>query len=201
MTSKQKGFTLIELMLAMAFIAFMLLFITSAILQATKLYVKGTAVRQINQASRQALGDIGTTMRYSKPNYIASQNRLCVGGVSYVWNIEGAPQTNAFAAPNNTNLLRLVSIDDPSGSLCATPFGAIDKTKAKSLVGDEAAVLKFVVNQNDSLWDVSLVLSTAGSNAPLSGQSTPTTFACAADNQFCALGDFETSIYSRGGGN
>ncbi len=202
MTNKQKGFTLIELMLAMAFIAFMLLFITSAILQATKLYVKGSAIRQINQAGRQVLSDISTKMRYSTPTNLLGKNRLCVGGVSYIWNIEGTVPTNTFAAPNSTAPLHLVSLDDPSGNLCVPPYGAIDKTKTTSLVGDESTVLQFVVSHNvdSSLWDVSLILSTGGSNLPLFGQSTPTTFACASDNQFCAFGDFKTSIYSRAGG-
>lgn len=55
MTGKKhnEGFTLIELMLAMAFISFLLLFMVAAILQVTRLYVKGSAIRQINQTGRQ----------------------------------------------------------------------------------------------------------------------------------------------------
>jgi prepilin-type N-terminal cleavage/methylation domain-containing protein len=62
--SRNKGFTLIELLLAMAFIAFLLLFMVAAILQVTKLYVKGSAIRQINQTGRQLMDTVGSTLPF-----------------------------------------------------------------------------------------------------------------------------------------
>jgi prepilin-type N-terminal cleavage/methylation domain-containing protein len=160
--TRSKGFTLIELLLAMAFIAFLLLFMVAAILQVTKLYVKGVAIRQINQTGRQLMEEVGSTLRNNaSPVYIATQ--------------------------------------DAGGTLCKQPYPAVDKAKSLDLVGADITPLEFSVKPQGRLWTVSLVLSTSGTNIATPDASSPTGFSCAPDNQFCALGDFETSVYSRGG--
>jgi type II secretory pathway pseudopilin PulG len=194
--SKNAGFTLIELLLAMSFIAFLLLFMVAAILQVTKLYVKGSAIRQINQTGRQVVDDISLTLRNNgTPIYITDHNRLCAGNTSYAWNAEGET-INAF---DDGQTLRLISVQDPGGSLCASPDSIIPRAGTVDLVGPDITPLRFSVEQQGRLWDVSLVLSTAGSNIATADTESPTGYACAPDNQFCALGDFQTSVYSRGG--
>lgn len=194
--SRNAGFTLIELLLAMSFIAFLLLFMVSAILQVTKLYVKGSAIRQINQTGRQIIDDVSSTMRNNgTPVYIADHNRLCVGNTSYVWNAEGET-INAF---DGGQTLRLISMQDPGGSICASPDSIIPRAGTVDLVGPDITPLRFSVDQQGRLWGISLVLSTAGGNIATIAASSPTGFSCAPDNQFCALGDFQTSVYSRGG--
>ena len=203
MTNKQRGFTLIELLLAMAFISFMLLFATNTVIQVTRLYTKGMAVRQINQVGHQVLDDIAAVSRYATPTYVSAQNRLCVGGTTYAWNVEGEAVVNTYSVPDASTQLRFVATQDPIGELCLAPFGAISRSATKDLVGSEVTVMKLAATQssNKQLLDLALVLSTSGSNIALSGQATPTTFACDPQNQFCAFGDFETTVYSRTGGN
>jgi prepilin-type N-terminal cleavage/methylation domain-containing protein len=193
--NRDKGFTLIELLLAMSFIAFLLLFMVAAILQVTKLYVKGSAIRQINQTGRQIIDDVSSDLRSnSTAVYAPSQNRLCVGNTSYIWNVEG--QTiNSF---DDGSTLRLISVQDPNGELCASS-NPIARAGSVDLVGADITPLSFSVGQQGRLWKVSLVLSTAGSNIATADASTPSGFSCASNNQFCAFGDFQTTIYSRGG--
>lgn len=202
MTSNQRGFTLIELLLAMTFISFMLLFSTNTVIQVTRLSTKGSAIRQINQTGRQVLEDLSSVARYAPPVFVASKNRLCVGGTSYLWNAEGQA-VNAYTLPDSGTPIRLISRQDASGSLCSPPFNPVSKSGSKDLVGSEVTVMQFSVTQsaNGSLLDVVLVLSTAGSNRALPDPTTPTGFACDPGNQFCAFGDFETTIYSRTRGN
>lgn len=200
MTGKKhnKGFTLIELMLAMAFISFLLLFMVAAILQVTRLYVKGSAIRQINQTGRQLMDDVATTLRESsRAVYVPDRNRLCAGNTSYVWNVEGST-INSFGA-TSPEVLRFVSVQDPGATLCDSPTLAVNQANSVDLIGADITPLSFSVKQEGKLWDLLLVLSTAGSNVAVPDTTTPTGFSCAADNQFCALGDFETSVYSRGG--
>lgn len=197
-----QGFTLVELTMAIAFIAFMLLFATNVVIQITRLYSKGTAIRQISQAGRQVIGDLGTTLRYSSPVYIETQNRLCAGGVTYVWNIDGESVINKYVAPDSSIALRFISVQDPTGSLCVPPYADVSRSMSKEIVGNEVAILKFIISPNSegSLIDIMLVFSTSGSNMAVPA-STPTGFACDPTNPFCAFGDFETTIYSRAGGN
>ncbi len=191
---KQAGFTMVELMLAMAFIAFLLLFVVSAILQITKLYSKGLAIRQINQTGGQVVESLTKAVRYSKPVYVAASNRLCVDGTSYVWNVQGQPVVNKFTDATNVGF---VAADDMSGSLCAPPYPSVQRNFARDLVGPEITPMKFTVAQNGSIWDISLVLATSGSNLPTVA-GTPSGFECSPQNEFCAFGDFTTSVYSRG---
>ena len=56
--NKQRGFTLIELMLAMTFISVLLLAIAMTIIQIGNIYNKGTTVKEINQAARAIADDV-----------------------------------------------------------------------------------------------------------------------------------------------
>jgi len=197
--TRSKGFTLIELLLAMAFIAFLLLFMVAAILQVTKLYVKGSAIRQINQTGRQLMDTVGSTLRNNAdPSNPSGANRLCAGNTTYVWNSEGEA-INKFSGSDAATELRFISIQDPGGALCNSTSTPVNKAKTVDLVGADITPLEFSVKQQGRLWTLSLVLSTAGTNIATPDATTPTGFTCAADNQFCALGDFKTSVYSRGG--
>lgn len=198
-----RGFTLIELMLAMAFISFLLLFMVTAILQVTKLYVKGSSIRQINQTGRQLMDDIEGTLRVNANPVVAKDyNRLCVGNTSYVWNVsdnyDGKP-LNTFSGSDSDTPLRFVSVQDPGGTLCGAPTTAISKANSLDLVGAEITPLKFSAEQYGKLWNINLILSTSGSNSATTDERSSIGYACEEKNQFCALGDFETSVYSRGG--
>jgi prepilin-type N-terminal cleavage/methylation domain-containing protein len=186
---KQQGFTLIELLLAMAFISFLLLFVVNSVIQITRIYTKGLAIRQISQTGRQLTEDVSRSLRYGEPLYLAANNRLCSGGVSYIWNPEG-DTTNKFTdnAP-----VRFVSVDDPGHLLCNTAtLPQVDRTRAEDLVGKDITVMEFSVQERGKLRDIKLVLSTAGSNVAMADSTTPTGFSCDPKNEFCAFGDFET---------
>jgi prepilin-type N-terminal cleavage/methylation domain-containing protein len=198
-SDKQKGFTLIELLLAMTFIAFLLLFMVTVILQATRLYVKGIAVRQINQTGRQLVEGVGSSLRTgSSPVYIGANHRLCVGGASYAWNLENET-VNQYSGADAGSELRFVSVKDPGGIVCSSPDTPIEKKNSVDLAGPEILPLSFSLEKHGRLWDIALVLSTSGENKAEVDSSTPTGFACSPQNQFCAFGDFETSVYARGG--
>ena len=199
---KQAGFTIIELLLAMSFIAFMILFVVLAIIQATKLYSKGLAISQINQTGQQVMTDVNRSIRYSTP--MTAPNRLCLGGVSYLWNTDDelnpGPGINTFS--DSTAELRLVSVSDSGGRMCNPPYNSIPRASAKDLVGGDVTVLDFSVRQRGKMWDVTFTLSTRGNDR--SNMATPKAtggFECAPQNQFCAFGEFDTSVYSRGGAN
>lgn len=202
---KHRGFTLIELMLAMAFISFLILFIVSAILQATRLYTKGLAIRQINQTGRQVVDSIAKSSRYANPTYLLTFKRLCVGGVAYAWNADDEPSTSYKNKLNDASstVIRFTSVQDPTGALCQLdPLGnppVLPAAKAVDLVGGDITPLHVGVSQAGRLWDISLVLSTAGSNAAVPDATATGGYSCDPNNQFCAFGQFEASVYSRGG--
>lgn len=65
MTNK-KGFTIVELMLAMAFLATMLVGIASLVMRITSIYQKGLAIRSVNANGREIVSDLTRTISASR---------------------------------------------------------------------------------------------------------------------------------------
>lgn len=154
--SSKQGFTIIELMLAMTFLSFVLVFMALTIVQMMRTYDKGLTVKQVNQAGRTVTDDIAKAMRGEQPGGIVVANvangRLCIGNVMYVWNpvyvgsrsaptpsstdnykIDGAPLTMARQyLPNPTTTCNTPNLINYNISSSQTDY---------SLLGDRARVL------------------------------------------------------------
>ncbi len=138
--AKQQGFTLIELVLAMAFISMLMLAIALTILQISQTYNQGLTYKEVDLASRTISGDLTTDISASTQfslaananHYVAQPwgGSLCLGRYSYVWNYGKAIATyNTAPQPNTLNLLvdssgktstlNMVKVLDVNGSMCA----------------------------------------------------------------------------------
>jgi len=93
---KEQGFTLIELSLALAFIAILLLTIALTIIQIATIYNRGSITKELNTTSRALDTELSLALRSSggfslEPSasrYVPSAEggRLCLGQYSYIWN-------------------------------------------------------------------------------------------------------------------
>lgn len=125
--SAQQGFTIIELLLALAVFSFVLVFITTAFLQIFRTYNRGIARKEVNQSARLLLEDITSKMRtvVSPVQIDTSQlnrGRLCVGSYSYVWN----PVNKASIGGWTNNqvdgaVVNLVRVDGDNGHQACNP--------------------------------------------------------------------------------
>lgn len=79
-----RGFTLVELIVAMALFSMMLLIISVGVLQIMKMYQSGLASRQTQQAARLALEDITREVRNSSTAIVPALDTLCLEGVQAV---------------------------------------------------------------------------------------------------------------------
>ena len=88
--NRQAGFTLVELSIAILFVAFILIFLFSTLIKVMATYNKGIQISQINQAIRQINADLTDQTRFGSKNirYIPGSNRLCIGDVAYLWNVD-----------------------------------------------------------------------------------------------------------------
>ncbi len=128
--ASRKGFTIIELMLAMTFVSVLLLAIALTIVQIGTIYNKGITLKEVNQAGRALSDDlrrsIGSSSSFSLSQSVVTTSaggRLCTGQVSFVWNYAEAIQSNnpgvvRFQSPNETEI-RLLKVPDSSGRYCA----------------------------------------------------------------------------------
>jgi type II secretory pathway pseudopilin PulG len=199
MNHRQRGFTIIELMLAMGGIAFLLLFVVFAIVHATNLYSKGIAIRQINQVGRQVTDEISRSVRYDNdPEVRTAENRLCSGDVAYVWNNNGTTATTPGAnLYTDDTVVTFARVDDVS--LCQNVTQKVNKTQAVELLGSIATVQEINVSQpvaTSPLYEFHAIFSTAGDNAPV--YIGPGIYECSPTlGQYCAFGEFSTTIYGR----
>lgn len=200
------GFTLIELMIALGFVAFILIFATTAVIQVMQTYNKGIAVKQINQAGRTTIEDMSRFLRTADPgavktNALASNRRVCFGGVSYVWNLYNTPGASANRYDDGTSLT-LTRVNDAASAMCTSAAGvypAVPKAQATDILANNVWVMALTVSQPSvaaPLVDITIRLAVAGDPAITAGQ-------CAiggTQGQFCATSDFSTTVMS-GGGN
>ncbi len=193
---RQSGFTIIELLLAMTGIAFLLLFVTYAILHMTNLYSKGIAIRQINQIGRQVSDEISRELRYGgAPKALTANNRLCVGTKSYIWNKKGTLASNPIANTTASgNVVGLVRMND--ASYCDDPLKDIPDTTPEVL-GNVAVLMDMYIDEpvpGSGIYEASLVLGTATYPPVLVG----TNYQCdTTGGPFCAVGEFKVTTYAR----
>lgn len=160
-----KGFTLIELMLAMTFISVLLVAIAMTTIQISNIYNKGITLREVNQAGRAVSDDlqrsISSTMPFdvtpkdstpatAKSKYIKRDGggRLCIGRYTYAWNygssidgVSGAPTLlNKY---DDNSVVRFAKVSDPSASLCEDPTLAVKRADAAEMLtsGDRDLVV------------------------------------------------------------
>ncbi len=135
-----KGFTLIELMLAMAFLSMLLLAIAMIVLQISQTYNRGLTLKEVDQASRTMASDLSRDITNARVfsldvnarKYVTQPwgGSLCLGQYSYVWNFGQAISTynagNRSASINvlkdvngQTSVFNFVRVLDTSASMCA----------------------------------------------------------------------------------
>ena len=126
MNRKGTGFTLVELMLAMAFLSMLLLAIAMCVIQMSTIYARGETLRQVNQSSRVVATDFRRTFADAQVSAVnihqaQSHQRICTGQYTYVWT---TAQTAADPASANrytdsgVGEIRLVRIVDMGGQYC-----------------------------------------------------------------------------------
>lgn len=150
---KSKGFTLIEISLAMAFISLLLLSIATVTIQIGRIYNRGLTLKEVNQLARNINDDITKDLSASPPfslnvadkhlvNVTDLSGRLCLGVYSYVWNY------GKNLAKNGTGVVKysdnkpvgLARIPDADASYCATDNNGVllkktvDKNTATELI-------------------------------------------------------------------
>lgn len=107
---QQSGFTIIELLIALVFFSFILIFATASFIQINRSYVRGANIKLVQEQARQVITDITDVMRQNSNSEVIildnddavtcdprtvnlnnndspeCRHRLCVGNVRFAWN-------------------------------------------------------------------------------------------------------------------
>lgn len=128
----KRGFTIIELMLAMSFISVLLLAVAMTVIQIGVTYNRGMALRAVNQSARDIDSEVRRNLSSAQAidvstDYVTTPagGRLCLGSYSYIWNTGKALQednTNVAWYGNDashTRSIRFVKVPDSAKIYCA----------------------------------------------------------------------------------
>jgi prepilin-type N-terminal cleavage/methylation domain-containing protein len=224
-----KGFTLVELTLVMAFMSILLLSILYMTIHAGKLYTKGLTNKSLNQVSREVFDVMKRDIAAADSSQVTAMDelgsgilksgRFCTGSISYIWNT--APLLNDASTQkvkSNGSPITFRRVIDPSGSLCQENGGAgvypmditaLQSTELLSSDGRSFAIYTMDVkalasdNAKNGLYSVKMVL---GTNEPNTTQSDVVQgFQCVpptaqtANFDYCTVAEFYTIL--RTGGN
>lgn len=181
--NQTEGFTLVELMLAMAFIAALLIVIAVTTMQIMGTYARGLTIREVNQAGRTITEDIQSVVASATPFEIApvktdeatdasssmyvqrpGGGRLCTGNYTYAWNYGNTQQLGAETTIQAHNTysdsaepIRFIKVADTGGALCINPRQQIPHEQTKELLpaGDSNLALQDFIITTGSRDEVS----------------------------------------------
>ncbi len=185
------GFTLVELMLAMAFFSFILLFITSGFLLVNRAYNKGLTVKLVQNEGRKLIEELTREVRVSNSLSIVTDNNLAkcieVSGYRYYWSV---PISSASGSPGN--LYKEEGRDCSASINTSAPRGV-------QVLDDRVGVQYMSLTRlgaSSPIYTIRLVLSTSETdllNDPGEGANCST----GSGSQYCDIVDFTTVVTSR----
>ncbi len=177
------GFTVTELMLAMGFVAALLVAIALSVVQISIIYSKGITLKEVNQSGRTIGDDLTRTMGSSgsfalDTKYFAlpTGGRLCVDGYSYLWNYAEAIGTSTPGVVRyqsggslSAQIPHFVKVPDPASDYCARTGSAFAVTAIR--VADQPQSRELLSSGERMLGIHNLtVATTPGATDSLTGQ-------------------------------
>ncbi|MEM6998013.1 MAG: prepilin-type N-terminal cleavage/methylation domain-containing protein [Patescibacteria group bacterium] len=170
---QQRGFTVIELMIATATFSVVLIVVLSALLAIGRLYYKGTTEARVQEVTRGALDRVTRSVQFSgvpiESGTLSSTNPAyslasyyCFGGVWYVY------------SPGKQ--LRLDAVTDPSvessygihvqrTSDCSSSSEPTDLNAAEELLGQDMHLVHFNILEDSGLVEASMRVAFGGDAA------------------------------------
>jgi len=221
---RNAGFTLVELMLAMAFFGSVLIIATLLFTQTLNIYNKGMTVKQMSQVGRTLIEDITRIVNSGQSIEIGQNNKAEISCISvdkntvYLWNIAdptatvGSGYTSDYYTYSDgaKEPINFVKLTNQNGKNCASyaTNREVARSEASAVVGDTVRVYSMSaasLNGTDKLTRIAMLLGTfdtVGSSYNLSYNTSTNNFECRAGGvgNFCAKAQFETVLYAPNGG-
>lgn len=206
---KDKGFTIIELMISTAVFSVILLLCAMAIVQTGQMFYKGVTINRTQDTARRVIDDLGQAVQFgavsgsflqtSGPVVINGVNvrSLCLGEVRYSYVLDRSLGSSGSQAKH------VLWKDRISGSGACTPQDltlATPSAGGQEMVGDNMRVPVLTVvapTSPNTIWTISVTIA-YGDSANLFTDGTFTK--CVGSNvggQFCAISAVNTNVVKR----
>lgn len=187
--SNQRGFTIIELLIATVIFSVILLVITGAIVQFNKIYYRGVVVNRTNDRARSIVEEIAKDIQMSRAGTVsASANTYCVGDRRYTYNL------NTFTR-STPPVQRALIVDTPAGGCSPTAPLAAD---ARELIGEDMRLQSFVLtSQPNGTVSISVHLTYGRQDADFTDATRTACRGIGFGGQFCAVSQITTTVTPR----
>lgn len=214
-TKRRAGFTLIELMLAMTYVALLLLAIAMTTMEIGRIYNKGITLKNVNQVGRDVSNELQRSIASVPPfdmttHYVNQPGggRLCLGTYSYVWNYGKALADTTGTDPvlnvydTGSDQIHFAKVSDTGAQLCTKPYSKMPRDKSIELLlgGDHNLVvhqLDVVETQRDDIANQALyaITMSIGTNDQAQLETGDLTCKAPADGvgneDYCAVNRFD----------
>lgn len=226
MIKKSDGFTMIEMMLAMAFVAFLMVAIALTTIFVSQTYQRGITLGQVNEAGRTIMTDMQQSIGQARVGQLSKWptafnsrvdvGAVCLGGVSYVWNsgkkLAASGAVTYDGGDRNGQPVRLAKVNDPNRAVCTEGVTSIDTDQSVELLGGadrNLAIQLLDVRQlqatsNQSLYGVEFIIGT-NDRAALANNGTIADVGCRPPSEassnlnYCAVNRFSFLVRAGGG--
>ncbi len=144
-----QGFTLIELNLAMVFVALLVVGVAIVVVNITKINQRGIMLKTINQTGREVVEQMRRDIAGARADrvqyeFASGVGRLCLGTVSYVFNTAEALHGASDVIKDETKVDRpaviLVRVEDKDSAWCSRSMTG-EFTKKAVITSDQAVEL------------------------------------------------------------
>lgn len=218
---EQKGFTIVELMIATAVFSTVLLLCSIAVVQVGRVYYKGIITNRTEETGRKVVEDVSQAIQfgatadwtqfmrtYTNTSTTPTRYVLCLGVVRYTYVSRDISLGNSNSTTTSKHVLwkDRVSLSDRCTNPATTPDMAADTptTGGQELLSEGMRVVKLGSGYdiNTGLWSVDMSIA-YGDNEVFSDTSlaSPTSFSqCLsgrAGGQFCSVINITTTAKKR----
>lgn len=183
--SPEEGFTIIELLLAMAVFSFVLMITVAGFVQVNRSYTKGINVRRAQDSARTIVEQIAREIRISEDvTFNGPARTLCIGGnIQYSWSL--ANSGSGFQGAPGTRLVR--RSDGPCGS----------GTTITEMLTPNTYPINVNVDSSGSLHKVTLGIVVESDDNIESGMDFSANCSTnSADTAYCYIVEYSTSVRS-----
>ena len=208
MTNNQRGFTLVELLLATAVFSIALVGITAAIIQLFKAYQSGVSIRKTQNAARVISEEL---TRQARASYaIAGDSTISNQSVCFFFpadKLQSNGQDTADAARyyvNNEKLFKInkkVTFNSGSPGCTAALFAGGTETQVSD---DEITLKEFkggasTYRMMELVMKIGTTTTTAGEIENRSGDASNPDWQCLPGFEYCSMTTINKSVMARGG--
>lgn len=209
--SNQKGFTIIELLIATTVFSVILMIVSSGIIQIGRFYYKNITSARTQEAARNIIEEVSRTAQFSQSSVQASPDSepdkaICIGPNRYSYVIDRQVGTDTGDVP-------AALVADINNSVCAGQNLSSGATiNGSDLLSANMRLLNFEVSEDTSTDTVKVKVKVAYGDNDLLTHCEPSGNSCSsnpvdianstcrtgiAGSSFCSVSELETSIKRR----